>query len=317
MKFMRDVKKIAIGILSMCLLIIIVDWTVGTWSEIMYQKSKYGIFRRQIYCLNESEDEVMILGSSRAAHHYVPQVFEDSLGMSCYNAGSDGMCIYYHYGILASRIQRGCPPKMVLLEVINTDLEVSKSATFSLDAAMDRYAPHYGEFVEIDSLFYINGWKEKVKLMSKTYRYNSKFVQIIKCNYMPWPMENGYEALTGVMKVIEGEKTLDIFSPVSDQLDIEECKLVYLKKFIDACKNNNIKLVMCYSPYYNHKIPQSIRMIEDLAERNYVEFLNYGSDIRFQKPHYFQDASHLNDIGANEYSSELAFVLKRIYTSLK
>ena len=307
---MKDIKKIVIGVLGFCALLIAADWAVGTWSENMYYKSKYGIFHRQIYCLTESQDEVMILGSSRAAHHYVPQIFEDSLGMSCYNAGSDGMCIYYHYGILASRIQRGCPPKMVILEVIGTDAEVSQGATFSLDAALDRYAPHYGEFVEIDSMFAINGWKEKVKLLSKTYKYNSKLVQTIKCNYIPWPEDRGYEALNGVMKISEGKQAADVLAPSSVEPNIEERKLVYLQKFIYDCKHNNIELVMCYSPYYGQLIPKSIRMIEELAEKNGVKFLNYGDDACFQKPEYFQDASHLNDAGAREFTKEIACMLK-------
>ena len=307
---MKDIKKITIGVLSFCALLIAADWAVGTWSEKMYYKSKYGIFHRQIYCLTESQDEFMILGSSRAAHHYVPQIFEDSLGMSCYNAGSDGMCIYYHYGILASRIQRGCPPKMVILEVIGTDAEVSQGATFSLEAALDRYAPHYGEFPEIDSLFAFNGWKERVKLMSKTYRYNSKLVQTIKCNYIPWPEERGYEALTGMMQVAEGVKAADVLATTSSEEPIiEERKLLYLQKFIDDCKANNIQLVMCYSPYYGQSVPKSIRIIEGLAKRNDVPFMNYGDDVRFQNPEYFQDASHLNDTGARVYSEELVRLL--------
>ena len=306
---MNDIKKIVIAVIGFCLLLVVVDWAVGTLSEKMYYKSKYGIFHRQIYCLTESQDELMILGSSRAAHHYVPQIFEDSLGMSCYNAGSDGMCIYYHYGILASRIQRGCPPKMVILEVIGTDAEVSQGATFSLDAALDRYAPHYGEFEKIDSMFALNGWKEKVKLLSKTYKYNSKLVQTIKCNYIPWPEDRGYEALNGVMKVVEGEKSADVLAPSSAQPNIEERKFEYLHKFIDDCKANNIELLMCYSPYYGHTIPKSIRMIEELAAKNNVQFLNYGGDERFQEPEYFQDASHLNDVGATEYSKEVVRVL--------
>lgn len=303
---MTDIKKIVIGTISFCILFVVVDWTVGTWSKKMYYKSKYGIFRRQIYCLTESQEDMMILGSSRAAHHYIPQIFEDSLGMLCYNSGSDGMCIYYHYGILASRIQRGCPPKMVVFEVIGTDVEVSQGATFSLDAALDRYAPHYGEFAEIDSLFGFNGWKEKVKLMSKTYKYNSKLVQTIKCNYIPWPEDRGYEALNGVMQVADGEKAADVLSPASDNPNIEARKLMYLQKFIDDCKNNNIRLVMCYSPYYGQAIPKSIRIIEELADKNDVPFLIYGDDIRFQKSEYFQDASHLNDTGAKVYSREIA-----------
>ena len=307
---MKDIKKIAIAVLGFCVLLIAADRAVGTWSEKMYHKSKYGIFRRQIYCLTESQDELMILGSSRAAHHYVPQIFEDSLGMSCYNAGSDGMCIYYHYGILASRIQRGCPPKMIILEVIGTDVEVSQSATFSLDAALDRYAPHYGEFAEIDSMFAMNGWKEKVKLLSKTYKYNSKLVQTIKCNYIPWPEDRGYEALNGVMKISEGEQAADVLAPSSVEPNIEERKLVYLQKFIDDCKHNNIELVMCYSPYYNQATPASICLLQEIAEKNDIMFLNYGDEVNFQKPEYFQDASHLNDTGAKEYSKEIARKLK-------
>lgn len=307
---MKDIKKIVIGVLGFCLLLVVVDWAVGTWSEKMYYKSKYGIFHRQIYCLTESQDELMILGSSRAAHHYVPQIFEDSLGMSCYNAGSDGMCIYYHYGILASRIQRECPPKIVILEVIGMDAEVSQSATFSLDAALDRYAPHYGEFSEIDSMFALNGWKEKVKLLSKTYKYNSKLVQTIKCNYIPWPEDRGYEALNGVMKISDGEKAADVLAPFSVQPNIEERKIEYLQQFIDDCKENNIQLIMCYSPYYGQSVPKSIRIIEEMAKKNNVPFLNDGDDVRFQKPEYFQDASHLNDTGAREYSKEISRVLK-------
>jgi hypothetical protein len=310
---MKELNKIIIGIIVFSVLLFTIDWAVGTWSECMYYKSKYGIFHRQIYCLTESQDEIMILGSSRAAHHYIPQILEDSIGLSCYNAGSDGMCIYYHYGILASRIQRGCPPKMVILEVISTDAEVSQSATFSLDAALDRYAPHYGEVAQIDSLYILNGWKERVKLMSKTYKYNSKLVQMIKCNYIPSPENKGYEALNGVMHIAEEQKVSDIMPSTSYSYpNIEDRKLLYLQKLIDDCKTNNIELVMCYSPYYGQTTPASICMIEQLATENNVTFLNYGSDVHFQKPEYFQDASHLNDNGARMYSMEISRVLKQL-----
>lgn len=310
---MKEMNKIIIGFIAFCALLFTIDWAVGTWSEYMYYKSKYGIFHRQIYCLTESKDELMILGSSRAAHHYIPQIFEDSLGLSCYNAGSDGMCIYYHYGILASRIQRKCPPRMVILEVISTDVEVSQSATFSLDAALDRYAPHYGEFAEIDSMYALNGWKERVKLMSKTYKYNSKLVQTIKCNYIPSPENKGYEALNGVMQIVEEQKVSEILpSTSSADPNIEDRKLLYLQKFIDDCKTNNIELVMCYSPHYGQTIPTSIRIIEQLAKKNDITFLNYGDVAYFQNPEYFQDAGHLNDTGAKIYSMELSRVLKQM-----
>lgn len=80
-----------------------------------------------------------------------------------------------------------------------TDIEVSEGATFTLDAAVDRLLPNYGEYEQIDSLIELKGWKEKVKLLSKTYRYNFKLVQLIKCNFIGVTEDRGYEPLFGVM----------------------------------------------------------------------------------------------------------------------
>lgn len=298
-----ELKNVLLGVLATVVLLVAADWAVGSWSEKMYYKSKYGIFHRQIYCLQESKDEILILGSSRAAHHYVPQIFEDSLGMSCYNAGSDGMCVYYHYAILASRIYRGCVPKMVVLEVMPSDVEVSGGATFTLDAALDRLAPHYGEIPAVDSLFALNGWKESLKLRSKTYRYNSKLVQTIKCNYIPWPEDKGYEALSGVMEVVDGNAA-DVLDVVSDPI-VEDNKVAYLHKLINICKQHNIKLAMCYSPYYGVKPSKSSATIKDIAEEENIMFLDYSLVEEFQKAELFQDASHMNDTGADAYTLEV------------
>lgn len=306
---MKNIYKVLIGVAVTATLLVALDWAVGTWSEKMYYKSKYGIFHRQIYCLRESKDDILILGSSRAAHHYVPQVFEDSLGMSCYNAGSDGMCIYYHYAILASRIHRGYPPKLVIYDVMGLDATISDLATFTLDAALDRLAPHYGEIPEIDSLFALAGWKQSVKMCSKVYRYNSKLVQTIKCNYIPWPEDRGYEALMGKLTVNASEEGAEDPSHDND-LEFEHQKLVYIQKLINLCKSNNINLIFCYSPFYNHLVGNGAMKIKELALKNGIEYYDYNSVTEFQNPEYYEDAGHLNDFGANAYSKKIVSSIK-------
>lgn len=44
---------------------------------------------------------------------------------------------------------------------------------------------------------------------------------------------------------------------------------------------------MCYSPYYEQSAPMSIRMIEEVAAKTNLPFLNYGDDEYFQYPEYF------------------------------
>lgn len=303
---MKEIKKILIGVASFVVLLVVADWVVGTWSEKMYYRSKYGMYRRQVYCLKESKDELMVMGSSRAAHHYVPQILTDSLGMTCYNAGSDGECIYYHYCLLSAMVERGAKPRMVIYEVMNLDAEVSNGATFTLDAAMDRLAPHYGEYLAIDSLFALNGWKEKVKMISKTYRYNSKLVQTIKCNFLPEKEDRGYEALNAKMNVALYEKDAAARKSLpKKEAEIEERKLEYMEKFISLCKTNGIELVLCYSPYYHNTLSEGIYKIQELAKKKNVPFYEFATDEEFDNPELFNDEMHLNDEGARRYTEKL------------
>lgn len=303
---MKEWQKILAGLVCVVGCFFLIDFLVGTASEKMYNDSKYGIFHRQIYCMEESEDDVLVLGSSRAAHHYVPQVFADSLGMNCYNCGSDGMCIYYHYAILSSYLRRGAVPKVVLYDVMALDARESNSATFCLGAALDRLAPHYGQVPEIDSLFALNGWKEKVKLLSKTYRYNSKAVQTIKCNFIPWPEDRGYEALNGTLNVdLLGPKPTSVPTGV-----IEPDKLVYVQKLIDACKASGIRLYFLYSPYYRATNDYGIELVKEMAGENGVPFWDFHQNELFADEALFHDIDHLNDVGARAYSQMIAGLIK-------
>lgn len=293
---MKQVKRIAIAVVCTILFFWAFDFVGGLVCDKLYHDAKYSLFARQNYVINKSMDEILVLGSSRAAHHYIPSIIEDSLGMSCYNAGSDGMCIYYHFGILSAMIERGHKPKMVICEVIKTDIQPSLDATFSLDAAVQRLAPEYGRFEDIDSLISLKNKYEQMLMHSAFYRYNSKLVQLIRCNFIPQLDDKGYERLNGVMvlKNTDEEKA----SAEVKYREPEANKMLYFNKLISLCKANNIALVFVYSPKYNGVIAESVTYAQKIAEENSVPFYNYGNAEALMKPDLFQDRDHLNHDGA-------------------
>lgn len=292
-------------IVAVIALLFLMDLCIGGASAWLYHRSKYGIFHRQQYVLNESTDDIIILGSSRASHHYVPSIISDSLGMSCYNAGSEGMCIYYHYAMLAAMIERGHCPKIVLYDVMDLDTKEYPGPTFTLDAALDRLAPHYGEFTCIDSLFELKGWKERLKLQSKVYRYNSKLVQSIKCNFIPLPEDNGYEKVVGSLPdnvVIESE--------AYDESSLDSLKLHYMQKMVQLAARNQIKMIFVLSPYYKNNPSKAIDAAIDVARCNQMDIVNCYNDIVMMKRELFRDVMHLNDEGAHVWTTYLAHILK-------
>lgn len=281
------------------------DLCLGGASSWLYHRSKYGIFHRQLYVLNESKDDIIILGSSRASHHYVPCVFTDSLNMSCYNAGSEGMCIYYHYAMLAAMIEKGHCPKMVIYDVMDLDIKKHPGPTFTLDAALDRLAPHYGELACIDSLFELKDWKEKLKLHSMTYRYNSKLVQAIKCNYIPSPENNGYEMISGTLS-----EKVKYRKSGYDNCELDSLKLCYLQKMINLAKHNHFTMIFVLSPHYGDNPSKAYDIVKNVAKKNQLEFVDCFNEPTLMKRDLFKDIMHLNDKGAHVWSTYFAHILK-------
>ena len=298
---MKNIYKVLIGVAATILLLFVMDRAVGCVMKAGYTNAQYGIIHRQEYCLHESNEDILIMGSSRAAHHYVPEIFTDSLGMSCYNCGSDGQCIYYTYALLSAYIERGAAPKMVICEVVPQDIEVSSSSTFNFDAAAERFAPVYGEFECIDSLLESQGWKSKVKLLSQAYRYNSKLVQVIKCNFIGEAENNGYEPLYGTSPVGVIEDDGEVV-PAS----IEQYKVNSFKNLISLCKRNGIDLIFAYSPTLNRRQSEGIAKAKSIAESSDVPFIDMSCDARFEDASFFKDRNHLNDTGAKVYSAAIA-----------
>ena len=294
-----------LSILAVLLLLVLMDLCVGSVSSWLYHRSKYGIFHRQLYVLNESKDDIIILGSSRASHHYVPSIFTDSLGMSCYNAGSEGMCIYYHYAMLAAMVERGHCPRVVIYDVMNLDAKLHPGPTFTLDAALDRLAPHYGQFACIDSLFELKGWKENLKLQSKAYRYNSKLVQSIKCNFIPSPEDHGYEAIKGYLK-----EKMQFQHENYDNCTIDSLKLEYMRKIVDLAKLNNMRIFFVLSPYFVDNPSRAYDASREVAREKGVEVIDCYNEPAMMKQELFRDLMHLNDEGAHVWSSYLAHILK-------
>lgn len=302
---MKEIKEVALGVIAMALLLVAADWAVGSWSEMMYRTSKSGPYNKQKYCLNESKEDLLILGSSRASHHYVSKILEDSLGMSCFNAGSDGMCIYYSYSVLSSRIKRCFVPKVVLLEVMPEDCKLSKDHSFTLDGTLEAISPHYGEFDKIDSLFYSKGFLERFKLLSKTYLYNSKLAELLKSHLSFSNATKGFEPLDGVIASIDIPRYTK-----EDKCVVDRAKVQCLMEFINLCMDNDIKLYFCYSPRLNYKKDASLQYLFDIAKKYNIRVYDYGMDNLYRDSMYFYDGSHLNNLGATRYTKEIATCLK-------
>lgn len=261
------------------------------------------------YAINECNEDILIFGASRAQHHINPEIIEDTLHLKCFNFGSGGQNIFYHYSLFKSVIDR-YNPKIVILEIAYIDC-IDTPSSWDKDKLTIFY-PYYQSNNNIKKAVDLIGRKEQYKMLSQIYPYNSLVYNIIyrylRKDKSPDFMQKGFIPISGFWKtpIAEGNEYSNMSLHFSNE------KLSYLKNMIDLCVTNNIQLAVTASPIYIDKkgisaVEVSRKMIEDAG----FLFLNFEQDSSFiNHKELFNDPLHLNANGAEKYSQIIGVILK-------
>jgi hypothetical protein len=265
----------------------------------LQKNAKGGETARDNYIADSTEADVVIMGSSRALHHYNPSIIEDSINMTCYNCGNDANGILLMYGRYLMMINR-YRPKVILYD-INVD------ADYYYDGDRFRFLKPLISFYDrkgIDSIFFKVDKYSKVKMFSYLYRYNTSFTSVIRDYIKPKTFfEKGY--LPKDLK-IKYEPKRSAFV----KKKIDSIKQYYFLHFIEKCKINKTKLIFIISPYYNGDDKKYMEII-DLAKKYRIPLLNYSGDNRFRyHKDLFYDGIHLNRKGSCKYTKIIIKDLK-------
>ncbi len=289
------------------LLVFLLDRGLGNTLSYMSEHTSGGYLGHHNYIVHKSQDDILVFGSSRAIHHYNAAMIRDSLGLSCYNCGQDGEGIVLFYGWWQIIKQRH-HPKIIIYEV-----------TPGYDVSAHDNAKHLGwlkglydydvikqEFDDVDT-------KERYKMQSLLYRYNSKFHQIM-IDYMH-PIHNitlGYLPVNRELDPLRVRTTEAVKKDngTKDEIKLDSLRLYYFNDMIQNA--GNTKFVFVNSPTWYGNYDHSLDTIKNLAKRYHFEFLDFSHDDKYvHHNEFFYDGSHMNSRGADEFTKDLIIDLRK------
>jgi hypothetical protein len=292
-------KRFLYKIILFVITIVICDIIVGITCRKLVKNARSGDTRYNYYMSNRSKCDMLIIGSSRALHHYDPKIFEDSLGLSCQNWGLGGQGIVLMYGRFKLFQERHWP-KIILCEVTpGFDLLENDNCKYLLNLR-----PYYDR-QSIDSIFWKVDKNEKFKMMSQCYRYNSQLLYLLKDNIICQQcIGNGYIPLHGSKPHINQSQKDSIFK-------YDSIKLYYLEKLIKDCKGKT-KLIFISSPWFTKPDDKVYFKFKKLCLKYNVTFYNHYCDKKYiYRYDYYVSGAHLNSIGSNLFTKEIASEIKK------
>jgi hypothetical protein len=258
------------------------------------------------YVIKESEDSILILGSSVALNSLMPSVIEDSLELTCFNGGANAQNLIFYKTMLDCVLKR-YTPKMIILGMRPNELENGNMGRYSF------LAPYYHTgYVLIDSCLESKSRNQKYLMQSNLFRYNTIWFRILLYHFIT-PDERGDKGFIAKSKPIT--PTVMTESKGSGKISqVRKEELIYI---IRRCKEHNIRLIVYFPPMFTHLTGnlQTVDVVRELCTENDIACYFDAQDSTFLAHNeWFHDNAHLDKDGARVYSE---LFVSRIRKELK
>ena len=300
-------KNLLIHIVIIAGLFFVIDRTTGLILKQLYSQSNATDEYKIGYANAETTDDLLFMGSSRCLHHFVPSVFEEAYGMTCFNTADWGIKnIYYHYGLLGNILSR-YTPKVIVFEIHPCDY---LDTPYSGIERAGSLAPFCGMSDECDEMLKIssNYWPYK---LSMVYRYTGSLPALI---FGRW---GGMDRSLKGWKPLDGQLDTTGLKAEEFPFPIHQEKLQLLERFIQDCQSKGIRVSFIVSPMYICTEQDVFKVPRDLAKRYDIPFFDYFRDPQFMgHAELFYDYGHLNREGATIFSKKVCNDMKPQITQI-
>ena len=274
---------------------LLLDAGFGFVMETAQSHAMGGDTKNRYYIQNECKDSVLIMGSSRANHHYISDSIAKRFGVPVYNCGIDGYGIVLAYSFLNNIIENGGRPRLIIYDFFPwVDLYVNTDSSRALNFLRPVYNRR-GIKEIIDDI----DTNEYVKLNLASYRFNSIFIQILYDAIVQQPFAKGYKPLHGTI-------TSEFRHVEKSAEELDSINVKYFKKFLTLADEYDIEIVFVTSPYFHEykTTSEDANELRDLMGEREFLYITFKNDTAFTgHKELFDDPVHLNHIGAKNFTA--------------
>ncbi len=257
--------------------------------------------------------DALIIGSSRGQVQYSPTIIDEITGLNSYNISVDGRCIDAEVTIYNLYRRHNPKPKLIIQNIDWSTLQMSNGYE------REQYLP----YLRSDKLLY-SEIKDREDF-------------IWADHYMPLMRYAGYrnvifEGLGLPAKMARPNNINKGFIAVDASWDgsaFRQIDTIYFEynseavaifdHYLGQCRREGVRVVMVYAPFYigatrkmGSDVDSMFALYQSFADRYGCDILNYTYDSICYDTLNFYNASHLNQRGANLFSTRLANDLKEL-----
>lgn len=300
-------KKIILYLCCFIAAVFLIDRSFGfLFERFIFSKTYSGESGGNLNYLFQKKRDIqfLILGSSRAKNMINPAFINVWKGKG-YNAGVNGVGgVLYMNSIVELALKNDIKPDAIIVQIDVRSFSISESDTRR--AEITRLYPFIDQSYILQQYSRQLGYKERVKLNLRMYRYNGKVYNILTNRFRNNTGDNnGFNALTGMMTAETKNEKIDELGR------FDSLKIDAMNNIIRQCRKHNIKLFVVFPPRYEDNFSEAKHLNALLSRFDYyghchfIDMIDIGKFPALQDRSNWKDEAHLNITGANKFTTYL------------
>lgn len=256
--------------------------------------------------------DIVITGSSRALSHYDPKIIQAITGKSVFNLGRNGSQTDLQVAVFKAYLRHNARPKLV---IHNLDLFTFVSSHEIYDPG--QYLPYLDEPAIYQAIraVYPDAWKWKYIPLYGYTAVDMNFDWLLGLRGLVGldPREDHYRGF----RPRSGGWTEDFdnfrrSNPDGVTIQVEPRAVRDFEELIAVCHQEGIPLLLVYSPEYRQMQlmerdrRQIFQRFQEICRRNRIPLWDYSESPLSADRTYFVNSQHLNTLGAEVFSLDLA-----------
>ena len=290
------------------------------WKDYSYQTWPNSATVSGFYKMKKHSVDVLFFGSSQGVTAFNPQVLYDEYKIRSYNLSTEQQSLVISYYLLEEALKYQKPSAVILdVWMCYGNQNPLNSAESCVRKVIDEMKWSPLKIKAINEICRLDPNLKKISFYFLNVRYHDRWKRLAKTDFeyrqlnRPFLMK-GYAAesvpwRTDAPEPLHISETLE---PASMQANMQ----VYLEKIVNACKENNISLLLVKTPNLGWNLKQHFSMKKFTDECN-ITFYDFNINDLYDRTgyDYAKDGdSHLDNSGAHKVTTMLGNILLEDYS---
>lgn len=282
----------------------------------------FGVWNRIVQ--GQINADVVISGSSRALTHYDSRILRDAMGRSVFNIGLNGSQTDMQLARLKTYLHHNRKPQLVIHNLDAFSLQITHGEVYD----PSQYMPYLDQPALFEALSQIDRttwkWRHLPLYGYATQDLRLNWMRGLRAWFNAEPAETHIDGYQPRHSVWTGEfEHFRARHPNGLQVPIEPAGEQQLDELLRLCAEQNIRVVLSYSPEYLPMQAMTLNRAEimgrfdALARRHGAVLLDFGASPISSQQDNFYNSQHLNANGASAFSRELASRLTSVVAAQK